>query len=33
VWTPVAGITNFSVNYSATVAIGTGSRFFGVLKE
>ena len=33
VWTPVVGITNFSVNYSATVPIGTGNRFFAVHKQ
>jgi hypothetical protein len=33
VWTPVPGVTNFSVNYSATVTVGAGNQFFAVLKQ
>ena len=33
VWTSVPGVTNFSVNYSATVNIGAGNQFFAILKQ
>ena len=32
VWTSVPGVTNFSVNYSATVNIGTGNQLFAIRK-
>jgi hypothetical protein len=33
VWTTVTGVTNFSVNYSTTVTVGSGNQFFAVLKQ
>ncbi|MBI3852826.1 MAG: hypothetical protein HY298_21435 [Verrucomicrobia bacterium] len=31
-WTTVPGVTNFSVNYSATVTVGDGNQYFAILK-
>ena len=32
-WTPVGGVTNFGVAYSANVTIGGANQFFAVLKQ